>query len=255
MASHLKVVVLEDARVFWISLDPVAPAAAFVPTAFALAHASAAVAVSAVDAAAPSAVSAPDLPAAEPLSRVPVLAAAAAAGVPVPAVRAAAPALAAAFYSNWGSRFAAVPFGRLVAYRRVEREQLWGDRYAPVEAEALGVLRVAQPILAARCPAWTADWVAASVDLPMAAGPRGDLKALPRADYLREARCSAATLGWAAAAVESPRVWRRAQSSQEVASAPGRARFDAFEQVTAVYHRCSLSLLAAFQKTEVAAVE
>ena len=151
MTSHLKVVVLEDARVFWISLDPVSPAAAFVPTAFALAHVSAAVAVSAVDAAAPSAVS---LPAAEPLSHVPVLAAAAAAGVPVPAVHAVAPALAAAFYSNWGSRFPAVLFGRLAAYRRGERVQLRDDRFAPVEADcsvALAVLQVVQPVLAARC--------------------------------------------------------------------------------------------------------
>ena len=163
-ATHLKVAVLEDARVFWISPGPAAPAAVFVPTAFALAHASVAVAVSAVDAAAPSAVSVTDLLAAEPLSRVLALAAAATAGVPVPAVHAVAPALAAAFYSCWGSRFAAVLFGRLAAYRRGERVQLRGDRYAPVEAEALGVLRVAQQILAVRCPAWTADWVAASVD-------------------------------------------------------------------------------------------
>ena len=89
----------------------------------------------------------------------------------------------------------------------------------------------------------------------MAVGPAGDLKAHPGTESLREARCSAATLGWAAAAVESPPVWRQAQSSQEVARAPGRARSDAFEQLTAVYHRCSLSLLDAFQKTEVAAVE
>src|SRR5215469_1287544 len=156
MARHLKVVVLEDARFFWISLGPAAPAAVFVPTAFVLAHASAAVAVSAVDVAAPSAVSAPDPRAAEPLSRVPALAAAAAAGVPVPAVRAVVPALAAASYSHWGSRFAAVLFGRLAAYRRGERVQLRGDRYAPVEADcsaALGVLQVAQPVLAARCSA------------------------------------------------------------------------------------------------------
>jgi hypothetical protein len=89
----------------------------------------------------------------------------------------------------------------------------------------------------------------------MAAGPQGDLKALPRADSLREARCSAATLDWAAAAVESPQVWQQAQFSQGAASEPGRPRFDAFEQLTMVYHRCSLSLLDAFQKTEVAAVE
>jgi hypothetical protein len=89
----------------------------------------------------------------------------------------------------------------------------------------------------------------------MAVGPAGDLEAPPGADSLREARCSAATLGWAAAAVESPRVWQQAQSSQGVANAPGRARSDAFEQLTVVYHRCSLSLLDALQKTEVAAVE
>ena len=157
MATHLKVVVLEDARVFWISLGPAAPAAVFVPTAFALAHASAAVAVSAVAAAAPSAVSAPDPRAAEPLSRFPVLVAAAAPGVPVPAVRAVAPALAAASYSNWGSRFAAVLFGRLAASRRGgELVQLRGDRYAPVEADcsvALAFLQVAQPVLAGRCSA------------------------------------------------------------------------------------------------------
>jgi len=145
--------VLEDARVFWISPGPAAPVAVFVPTAFALAHASPAVAVSAVDAAAPSAVSALDLPPAEPLSHVLALAAAATAGVPAPAARAVAPALAAAFYSSWGSRFAAGLFGRLAAYRRGERVQLWGDRYAPVEGDsvALAVLRVAQPVLAARC--------------------------------------------------------------------------------------------------------
>ena len=158
MGEDLKVVVLEDARVFWISLGPGAPAAVFVPTAFALAHASAAVAVSAADADAPSAVSAPDLPAAEPLSRVLALAAAATAGVPVPAVRAVAPALAlaAASYSNWGSRFAAVLFGRLAAYRRGARVHWRGDRYAPVEGDcsvALAVLQVAHPVLAARCSA------------------------------------------------------------------------------------------------------
>src|SRR5215469_18678874 len=156
MGEDLKVVVLEDARVFWISLGPGAPAAVFVPTAFALAHASAAVAESAVDAAAPSAVSAPDLPAAEPLSRVLALAAAATAGVPVPAVRAVAPALVAAFYSSWSSRFPAVLFGRLAAYRRGERVQLRGDHYARVEGDcsrALSVLQVAQPVLAARCSA------------------------------------------------------------------------------------------------------
>jgi hypothetical protein len=127
MARYLKVVVLGDARVFWISLGPAAPAAVFAPTAFAVAHVSAAVALSAVDAAAPSAVFVPDLPA-EPLSRVLGLAAAAAADVPVPAVRAVAPALAAAFYSNWDSRFAAVLSERLAADRRGEREQLRGDR-------------------------------------------------------------------------------------------------------------------------------
>ena len=89
----------------------------------------------------------------------------------------------------------------------------------------------------------------------MAVGPAGDLKALPGADSLREARCSAATLGWAAAAVESPRAWQQAQSSQGVASVPGQARSDAFEQLTVVYHRCSLSLLDASRKMEVAAVE
>ena len=97
MARHLKVVVLEDARFFWISLGPAAPAAVFAPTAFAVAHVSAAVALSAVDAAAPSAVSAPDLSIAEPFSRVPALAAAAPAAVAVPAVCAVAPALPAAF--------------------------------------------------------------------------------------------------------------------------------------------------------------
>src|SRR5215469_16307187 len=51
LAMHLKVVALEDARFFWISLGPGAPAAVFVPAAFALTYASAAVAVSAVDAA------------------------------------------------------------------------------------------------------------------------------------------------------------------------------------------------------------
>ena len=102
MTSHLKVVVLEDARVFWISLDPVSPAAAFVPTAFALAHAAAAVAVTAVDAVAPSAVFAPALPVVPQPWRPLVLAAAAIVGAPVPAVRAVAPALAAAFCPNWG---------------------------------------------------------------------------------------------------------------------------------------------------------
>ena len=104
---HLKVVALEDARVFWISLGPGAPAAVFVPTAFALVHASAAVAVSAVAvsavaAAAPSAVFAPDLRVVPQPWRPLVRAAAAIVGAPVPAVRAVAPALAAAFCPNWG---------------------------------------------------------------------------------------------------------------------------------------------------------
>ena len=99
---HLKVVALEDARVFWISLGLGAPAAVFVPTAFALVLASAAVAVSAVDAAAPSAVSAPDLTVAPQVWRALLLAGAAIVGAPVPAVRAVAPALAAAFCPNWG---------------------------------------------------------------------------------------------------------------------------------------------------------
>ena len=100
VAMHLKVVALEDARVFWISLGPGAPAAVFVPTAFALVHASAAVAVSAV--AAPSAVFAPDLRVVPQPWRPLVRAAAAIVGAPVPAVRAVAPALAAAFCPNWG---------------------------------------------------------------------------------------------------------------------------------------------------------
>ena len=99
---HLKVVALEDARVFWISLGPGAPAAVFVPTAFALVHASAAVAVSAVAAAAPSAVFAPDLRVVPQPWCPLVRAAAAIVGAPVPAVRAVAPALAAAFCPNWG---------------------------------------------------------------------------------------------------------------------------------------------------------
>ena len=94
---HLKVVALEDAPVFWISLGPGAPAAVFVPTVFALAHASAA-----VDAAPPSAVFAPDLPVVPQPWRPLVLAAAAIVGAPVPAVRAVAPTLAAAFCPNWG---------------------------------------------------------------------------------------------------------------------------------------------------------
>src|SRR5262249_40375248 len=102
VAMHLKVVALEDAPVFWISLGPGVPAAVFVPTAFALAHVAAAVAVSAVDVVAPSAVFAPDLPVVPQPWRPLVLAAAAIAGALVPAVRAVAPALAAAFCPNWG---------------------------------------------------------------------------------------------------------------------------------------------------------
>jgi hypothetical protein len=101
MAMHLKVVALEDAPVFWISLGPGAPAAVFVPTAFALAYGSAAVAASAADAAAPSAVFAPDLPVVPQPWRALVLVATAIVAH-VPAVRAVAPALAAAFCPNWG---------------------------------------------------------------------------------------------------------------------------------------------------------
>src|SRR5262249_36535551 len=96
----LRVVVV--AQVLVVCFAACAPPVAFVPIAFVLVCVSAAVALLAFDAPVPFAVSVPHLRVVPQPCHVPVLAGAAAFGVPVPAGRVIAPALAAAFFLNWG---------------------------------------------------------------------------------------------------------------------------------------------------------
>lgn len=236
-----------EAQVFAACFDSYVPPVVFVPSAFVLARVSVAVVGSAVGAAAPSAVSGPDPPVLPWPWYVLVLAAVVIVGVPVPVERAGAPAPAVAFCLNWDSLWAVALISWVSADHWGERVHLGVDHYALVEEYSSGavcvpaevprcVLRVAQPVLVARCSA-VVDLVAISVDFQTAAGLGDGLMA--RTSSFQKVRHSAVPLDSVVAAGELPPVSQRARFLPPFDVPPLGTRSALFARWTRVFPRCS----------------